>query len=220
MLQKQGLRPIHLHYGFLITGEFVSAPQLAVGAKIHRRDEPWNVIVLVRKPLVRNLSAFFHSLRNHYHKDILDVPLLLSNFEFSYDHNNPQTWFDFDFKQVYRFNLLEQAFDPEKGWARYQEGPYRFLVIRTEDLDRVGREAFQDFLGIAQPQITHTNKTNSQWYAAVKKRLKVSEGLFNHLISLPYARHFYTEEELLEDSRYVVLPEKNPYETVDKRPLS
>lgn len=220
MLQTvYGVKAHHLHYGFWPEGEYSAGAQLKLGAKIHRLDDRWRIITLVRKPLWRNLSAFFHALRRYYGKDYYDFESLRGSFIFNYNHQNPQDWFDYDWYPMYQWSLLDEPFNTEDGWQIYNPRPgLSVLVLRTEDLSAVAPQAFKAFMDLDDVSVDIVNFTRTPWYARMRKELHVPSSLIEYVNALPYAQHFYTPEELEEDFRCATTDE-DPWENIDRRPV-
>ncbi|MCA9563472.1 MAG: hypothetical protein KC561_08280, partial [Myxococcales bacterium] len=120
---------------------------------------PIYVISMVREPVGRNLSAFFQNVlrsREAADVDASSVERLRSTFLESYSHDVPVTWFDREFRPVIGVDVYDYEFDREAGFARFDSGPYRILLMR-HDLgpdevrahleDLLGREDFE--LGVA-----------------------------------------------------------------------
>lgn len=89
MLAKANINAAHLHYGMYSEGEYSTAKQLKFGAGVYKNDDNWRIITLVRKPIWRNLSAYFHNLKKYYALDYYKFGPIKNNFLYSYNHATP-----------------------------------------------------------------------------------------------------------------------------------
>jgi hypothetical protein len=160
-----------------------------------------DVITLVREPVGRNVSAFF---QNHISglEDATDeeVDGFCRRFIEGYRHTQPLTWFQREFDGVYGLTMDTLLFDPSIGWAAYDAGRFRVLLLRCESSDEVKRSAISRFLGTDDLDWVRRNETSKKRhgrvYAKFQARLRVPVSILDRLYGSTYARHFYTAEEI------------------------
>jgi putative capsular polysaccharide synthesis protein len=177
-----------------------------------RPGERWSVVTLVRDPVARNISDYFHKLAElnparvaGEASDELVAELgreFLERFE---DHEVPLTWFDSELKSVFGLDVYDAPFPVAKGYGLYANDNAAVLVVRAEDLDRVAADAFREFLGIEKLTLSAANLAQQKPYARLYRRFIEQVELPSEYLSRMYesrfARHFYAEEELAAFSR-------------------
>lgn len=177
-LKEAGYEAIHVHS--------LMEPKLLQDVKAKERvdylrskKKPLKVIVLIRKPARRNLSAFFNSRA----AGILDSP----HFE-DFPHEIPLVFFDNEIKAYWGIDVYREPFDKQRGWQIYDD---KMLVIRQEDLMRVWKDAFNEFTGNRAPTLHQLNVTtlkNAEYPNFCKT---VDPEYVARLHDSKYYRHFY-----------------------------
>jgi len=175
----------------------------------HSNGRRWNVVTLVREPIARNISAFFHTLDawypefNHQHGDINEsVPFaeLTSVFLEEFPHELPLTWFDSEMKCAFGVDVFSSEFPKQKGYDIYQGERVNLLVIRLEDIAKCGQQAFSEFLDIEQFTLVNANVGSEKAYGTAYQKFLESIVLpysyIERMYASKYARHFYSEEEI------------------------
>ena len=171
-------------------------------------DEPWDVITLVREPVAQDVSVFFQVGERRGFMRIDDDGALIEpgsidelheRFATWRDHEDDARWFDEDLLPSLGIDVYATPFDHAAGFARIDGERARLLLLRNEDLHRVGSRAIGDFLGIEPPELVAANvgaeKRYADVYAAFRSR-GVPASLVNTLHATKLARHFYTPDEL------------------------
>ncbi len=173
-------------------------------------SQKWNIISLVRDPVALRVSTMFQildeyipdwpELRKENKLSIADLQqLLLTSKEF-----NPirlSEWFDKQVKNVFGFDVFATPFDIDRGYKIYQPETSRFsfMIVRLEDLDRIGPQAFNKFLKIRRFQIINQNIGEQKPYSKLYKEFKSVPLPVEYLdiaYNTPYAQHFYTAQEI------------------------
>jgi hypothetical protein len=169
---------------------------------------PWDVITLVREPMAQDLSVFFQvaERRGFIRFDAggnlvepASVPALHERFLDWRDHEDDARWFDEDFEPSLGIDVYAAPFDPARGFARLDGERARVLLLRNEDLRRVGPAALGDFLGIDPPALVTANVGDDKRYAAIYRAVRslgMPAELVDRLHATKLAQHFYTAEEL------------------------
>ena len=173
-------------------------------------EAPWDVITLVREPVAQDVSVFFQvgERRGFFaldeHGRLHDPPTvegLVERFRTWRDHADDARWFDEDFEPSLGIDVYGEPFDHEAGYATYVGGRARVLLLRNEDLRRVGSTALAEFLGIAPPPLVDANVGDEKRYAAVYAEFRqrgVDAPLVDLLHGTKLAQHFYTTAERAE----------------------
>ncbi len=175
--------------------------------KLHRGQ--WRIITLVREPLGRNVSAFFHTLdlfcpeavglRNETATDAV-LEQIKDAFLRRFPHEIPLTWLDEELKACCGIDVYSEPFHTEKGYQRYESNNIQALLIRLEDLDRCGPQALSDFLDIDSVALVKANVGGEKAYARLYRqfvgRVRFPVDFVNRIYDSRYARHFYTESEI------------------------
>ena len=168
----------------------------------------WKIISLVREPVARNVSQFFHSLdefipdwEKRYATGNISMEDLQRTFlNIESIHVTPEYWFDTQLKPIFEIDVFANPFAIENGYKTYWSKPNTpLLVIRMEDLDRCAGDAMREFLALEQFEIIKTNMGYSKPYADLYRNFKTLPlpcEYVKKIYSSRYARHFYTKQEI------------------------
>jgi len=165
----------------------------------------WNVISLVRDPVARQVSDFFHHLdRNvpdwdrRWREGSLTIEQVLENFLVIEDPT--RHWFEGEILSVLGIDIYDSAFPTEAGYCIYSRLPkVSLLVIRLEDMNRVVDEAIEQFLGIKGFKLHSFNMGSESNYGEIYKAFKAKPlpaWYLEKAYSGRMARHFYSIAEL------------------------
>ena len=182
--------------------QFVKARALA--ERIARSDRRWTVVSVVRDPVERNVSAFFEVI-TEFVPDALeretDVAELTDVFLHRFEHSAPITWFPSQMEPVFGIDVHAVPFDVTRGWSTYESARARLLVLRQEDLSRVGAAAVGEFLGVGDFALVDANVGDDKRYADLYRRFKAEVVLpgeyLDRMYDSDYARCFYTPAEIV-----------------------
>lgn len=172
----------------------------------------WLIITLMRDPVARLVSSFFHNAWTHY-QEIFDargkvdpdraLAALQGVFEGQGRENLGYNWFEHEFKSALGLDLRSEPLDSGQGWFILEKGNLRVLALRLEDLEQVFHEAAGRLLGRNAPLDAPFVRTNLARerdyypeYLQVRERLKLPEKILDALYSDPYVRHFYALDEI------------------------
>jgi len=138
------------------------------------------VITLVRQPMRRNISMFFHDLDAYLyaaHTNCLNsrnAPLptrlqsksiLLDVFDCEFDHNYALNWFDIEFLPMTGIDVYKHPFDTEQGYGLITEHQLEILCLRTDKLsDNV--DVLSEFIG-KEVELFSANKADEKWYGEI-----------------------------------------------------
>jgi hypothetical protein len=165
-----------------------------------------DVVSPIREPIARNVSSYFYSLPAAELDRLLgaEAPatsrLLLERFLADFDHERSLTWLDRELTDQLGFDL-GGLFDVRAGFSVY-EGPAgrRLLIVRQEDLNRSGPLALRRFLRVDVDSIRTANDGSSSTYGDLYRQflqtVALPDSYIERMYRSPYARHYYSDEEL------------------------
>jgi hypothetical protein len=178
----------------------------------------WKVVTLTREPVGRNVATFFenlevtpleperrYSIKSDYYgfEIVLDVENMDGLAELFFErlnHDTPLTFFDHEIKSVFGIDVFASEFLTSKGYQIYRNERTDVLLIRLENLNERAREAFREFLGIADFALINTNVGSDKEYASLYNRFKDSivlpQSYVDRMYMSKYVRHFYSAEEI------------------------
>ncbi len=185
--------------------EFMAAELLHRSSALPR---PWRVVSLVRDPMARIVSAFFkHFDLNHPElgTDFLQTRNVQSLIELFLGPEDPECdfalrWFDHEVRDVLDIDVFATPFPRPKGFQTYSSRAADLLLLRLEDLNRVGADALGAFFETEPIALEHQNRSRDAGYgatfAAFKAALRVPPAYLDAVYSSALATHFYTEDEI------------------------
>lgn len=172
----------------------------------------WKIVSLVRDPVARNISTFFQTLRlEHsigYHEDPEGlVPERLNELfrvflEDVENHDYPLKWFDAELNANFGVDVYAKEFIPHEGYQIYKDNAERVhvLVMRLEDLDRIGHIALSEFVGNNKIILCRKNvgatKAYKKSYQHFLDEIKLPISYVEEMYSSRYMKHFYAEQEI------------------------
>jgi hypothetical protein len=167
-------------------------------------DKRWSAISMVRDPVSRHISDYFHNINRHlpgwrrrwHHRD-LTVDEVLQNFLSVEDH--APLWFDTEIKSVLGIDVFSTPFPHQAGYSLYSHAPKTTLmVMRLEDMDRVAEEAIEQLLGIRRFKLYSFNSGSETDYSDLYKEFKMRPlpaWYIEKAYSSRFAQHFYAKAE-------------------------
>ena len=185
----------------LVEGRYI---QRLMTADPHLR---WPVVTLVRDPVACNVSRFFQTLPA-YHPELRVeewategwVDAVVDRFLTEHNHRVTLDWLDKELKPALRLDVYATPFDCKRGYETYTSEVADLLLLRLEDLDRVGGPALAEFLGLRHVALSAANtsavKPYAQAYNAFRTTLARHTAYFDEMYGSPFARHFYSDTEL------------------------
>ncbi len=172
-----------------------------------RPNQKWNIICLVRAPLPRGISAFFHNMGATfpgYHErraqNDLTARELVEYFVNHYFDNIPNEWFDRELRALFGIDVFATEFPKSRGYSFYENERCRVLLMRLEDLERCAAPALYEFLKIPNFELLKANTGEQKEYGELYREflaiLRVTPEWLTPWHESRYAKHFYTPEEL------------------------
>jgi hypothetical protein len=167
---------------------------------------PVNVITLVREPIAANISMFFQMFPQYVGvpqpRSSHTIEQLGQIFLERYVHSRPLTWFDAELKPTLGIDVFAHDFPRDLGYERYENGPVRLLVLKSEIDDAAKQRAIAEFLGLDGFEMIRSNitarKQEANLYDRFKRETRFSRAFLSRMYDSKYARHFYARRELEE----------------------
>jgi hypothetical protein len=172
-------------------------------------EQAWNVLTLVRDPVAQRVSALFQLIHEYipdWQERLKQGQLTLLDLEnmlFERDEFEIQrldNWFDEQMKPVWGVDVYQLPFDCDLGYHIYRPNPkVNLMIIRLEDLDKVAKQAFSEFIGIQNFSVVHTNTSEEKPYRELYhqfKSLPLPPQYVEAAYETRYAQHFYSSKEL------------------------
>ncbi len=223
-------RPFHIHYltdAGLNQIEKGNRRQFAVRGRIarhyldslyarrllQRQTGDLKIITLLRDPVARSISAFFHFMEYTFPEFEMErkleelstealVEALMPYFwkRFQWDRHRPRDWFTQELQGVLGFDVLAHPYPRERDYAVLRQPGLEVLVIKLEHLTRCAEPALREFLGLPEVPLHNTNEaTGRSYYAAYQafqNAVKIPADLLDETYGSPYVRHFYSDAEI------------------------
>jgi len=164
------------------------------------------VISMVREPVGRNVSAFFHDMARTlsatgegYSQAIVDEFLMVWD-----GHDVPLAWHSEVFQPETGIDVYAKTFNRRRGWSIYEGGGRRILVIRTEDMDARLLEAMAALLEQALPltEVEHRAQDLERphgvgdLYREFMEKAVMPGAYLDRVYGSKYAKHFYYAKEI------------------------
>ena len=112
------------------------------------------------------------------------------------------SWFDYELKHFWDIDVFEHNFDKERGCQIIDSKYAEIMLIKLEKLSYCMKEIF-DFIGgsyfYIQEANTGSDKMYKFLYDSIRNKITLPKDYVNYYINNSYAKHFYAEEELLND---------------------
>ena len=184
--------------------QYVDDLGVALYETVVRPGVPAKVVVLVREPIGRNFSAYFHILDVLWRRadaySALTAEQIAAGFLDKGRHRVPLDWFDEEFRPVFGVDVFADPFPQERGFARFRAGPHDVLVLRADLDDEQKARCLADWLGRERFEIVRMNEADqkhyAERYAGAKRQLRLPDAYLNEMLDSRYARHFFTPGEL------------------------
>lgn len=176
--------------------------------EIERGTAPrYHLISLVRAPVPRNLSTYFHNIDSYFpdflqriEAQTLSFPALADYFVNDFPEQTPERWFQRQVREVFGLDVYAEPFPRTRGYQIYENDRARLLVLRLEDLNRVVGTAMREFLNIPAFTLVPANAGESKTYGGLYKEflaaLRLPDEYIARTHSTQYATHFYSAQEL------------------------
>ena len=167
----------------------------------------WHIITLVRDPIARNVSRFFHSIeevipdiRRQFDSGTISCDEFLVAFLEKWERHSAAGWFDLQFKPVFDIDVYSRDFPMSQGFDIIQQGRFSVLLLRLEDLDARAGQALNKFLGIPDLKLKRENTSNEKWYKNIYRefvsKVVLPDEYLDEMYNSKFSQHFYSTEEI------------------------
>ena len=190
-----------------------SLEKLAIDKQLRRQidekpNQRWNVISLTREPVARTISTVFEMLdvifpgwKAKYEAGEWDLYEMQDTIVKRYVSGPGRgDWYDTQMKPVFDVDVYAQPFPHQQGYEIYQgKNHSRLLLLRLEDLNRVGQKVFSDFLNLKDFELVRANVGEQKEYSDLYrdfKKIPLPAAYLEKMYSSRYARQFYTDAEI------------------------
>ncbi len=173
------------------------------------------IISLVREPIGRNISSFFHNFKRstgvEFEDHTFSMEELKDIFLSDFPHHVPLEWFDEHIKEHFDIDVYEYPF-PSLGHITMKKGNIELLLMKHDLKDSIKEEVIKEFMSLGEFAISNENvgaeKNYSDTYKQFKK-LSLPNWYFEQMQTSKYMRHFYSEEEIEKIKRKWKFSDKN-----------
>jgi hypothetical protein len=175
---------------------------------VFKRRKFTKIITLVRDPIERNISMFFHDIDAYLfaaHTNCMrtrqaplmtrsqSTKLLTDVFNHDFDHHYPLTWFDREFLKTTGIDIFATPFDKSLGYSQVSTEKYQILCVDTKRL-KSHTDKISSLIG-RQVELTYQNQTSNKWYADVYHQFVLNYVTPEHILSdiqkSRYYQHFF-----------------------------
>ncbi|MGH7443871.1 MAG: putative capsular polysaccharide synthesis family protein [Longimicrobiales bacterium] len=179
---------------------------LALHDEIIRRHIPVRIVTLVREPIARNVSAYFHILEVLWQRSdaysALSTEELTRGFLERGRHIVPLEWFDQEFRPVTDLDVYSTPFPAAAGCLRLRAGPHDVLVLRADLDDAAKAQRLAEWLGLEDFELMRMNEAGRKHYAgtyaAAIRQMRLPPSYVDEMLESRYARHFFSAAELMQ----------------------
>jgi hypothetical protein len=183
-------------------------PELTTIPKIIKKNLLSSVtnrfVTLVRDPIARNISAFFHNLHiltsMPNSNEILDVKELIDVFLTQYSHEIPLNWFDNELKTVLGIDIYQYPFPKNIGYLEINFKNIHLLIMKVEISDEVKVNALSNFLGGSPIKFRSSNIAEDKYYNDIYKlfqaNIKLPTDYIDTMLNSKFTNYFYTDKEI------------------------
>lgn len=193
--------------GFPVRAHYFHAD--AVARRVVDKGRPFKLITLVREPVGRSVSNFFHNFERFVgmplaasHHSARELTEILLTHEKQLDEGR---WFQREFEPALGVDVYEHPFPHSEGVQVLPSGRGEILVLRLETPDAVKERAIAAFLGEADFALASANVGDAKEYGAAYQRFRSNAVLpgdfLERKLSTVYATHFYSDDEREEIRR-------------------
>jgi hypothetical protein len=223
-LKKNGLRIFTngTFYGKFVSGYVLPGDKDKYGDELNRLKQlRLKIIVGVREPISRDISAFFQTYTEDnkvargdwlfetgdfqemfkiFMKHILRDDICKTIDMYVGTWRNEFMWLKTDFYKLFDIDVYEYPFNREKGYQIIQKGNKDIFIYKMEYLDLLSDEIYRFATDKNEGTLLCENNGSVKWYNLAYKKFKQDVVLDKEYVDYyykdnPMMDHFYTEEE-------------------------
>ncbi|WP_199611274.1 putative capsular polysaccharide synthesis family protein [Flocculibacter collagenilyticus] len=179
---------------------------------LFKRRRQTKIISLVREPLSRNISMFFHDIDAYIFSAYTNClgggrqlstreqssNFLVEVFSSEFNHEYPVKWFDEELKATTGIDIYDYSFDINKGYALIQSGKFSLLLLRSDKLTQ-NIAIIESFVG-REIKLGAKNLARDKWYWEAYQQFidnyKLSESMSKLLYDNRFMKHFFSKDEI------------------------
>jgi len=196
----------HTHTIMCEEGEFGKpSPEFNLSMELHKQENPWKIISLVREPIARGLSAFFWQIKKYYSGNTQTYRAeMLKAFIEKYPQEHTIRWFDKELIPFLDYDLYTTVpFDKEKGYMLYTTPLADLLILQTEMLNVKSKDALEEFFQRSlNHDVVEEGKSMGKPYGGAfqtfHEKVVFPKPFVDQLYSDKYVTHFYSERMIEE----------------------
>jgi hypothetical protein len=177
---------------------------------LRQKSRNLKIISLVREPIARNISSFFHNIDTFipdcaalYERHEITIAEIMRVFlQRFHEHTFPLTWFDDEMKKVFGIDVFaaDVCISMDRRVFAYRQGDLNLLIMKTEDLDNVAPKALEEFLQIKGFRLKLSNlskeKNYNRAYGDFIRSVKLPKEYVTTTYASKYMTYFYTPQEI------------------------
>ncbi len=198
-----GAREIYIEKGYTVP-EVLFTNYLNIYHSLIRSTRKLKIISMVREPISRNVSGFFHNLDTILKKEcayLTEINRLKDAFLKNYTHTGPITWFEDEFNPVLGIDIYRHPFNVEKKYSRISTPRFDILVFRCDLADSVKERVIGELLGnpdfeLLPGQNLAGGKEYSAVYHEFLRSVRFPGNFLDMMLNNKYTRHFFSDAEI------------------------
>lgn len=178
--------------------------QSAAVLKAATVKNPAFIITMVRTPIERNISSYFHN------KEFMDVTPenveeMTRHFVKTYPHHVATDWLDENLKKVIGLDVYAEPFEKKRGFRIYDRGRHKVLLLRSDLTREAQGAAVSGFVG-RPVTVRNVNVGAEKSYANDYRRfldqIAFSKDYVEQMLESRYAKHFWPRTKIEELRRF------------------
>ena len=205
-LHKKGIIAQHVHClsNDTLKSEFPTKNNDIV-YNLKNNKKKYNVIVFVRDPMARNLSAFFQRIRKWTSKkpEHMSAREIQKDFIKNYDITLSDQWFKRELFTFFDLDIYKYKFPKEDGYRIYNSGKHKILIMKLEFAKYKLAKALKEFLNISDILMEKkgaymdrkVGKDFIKKYQDIKS-MSFPDSFVEKNYNLNYSKHFYSKKEI------------------------
>lgn len=174
--------------------------------RLLKRKKKLKMITLVREPLGRHVSHYFHNFHHHVGTEFRHSNHSIAELGEIFLHDpqfqQPPVWFDEHLKAEFGLDIFAFPFPKKQGYTIIQHENIELLAVKLELADEIKIDAISEFLDIRPFPMARTNIANKKGYAdtykSFRKTFPFPKSFLDSMYNSRYARHFYMEKEIID----------------------
>jgi len=158
------------------------------------------VIVGIRNPITRNISAYFQGVKGNpdFYSEFNTLDYKSDYFMVT-NHGASIFWVEHEFEKNIGVDLYAYPNHKERGYIMISSGKYDIFVYKLECLNKL-EQPLTVFLKDNDFKLKYNNVTEivieKGHYSEFKKSIKFPKDYLNYILNSKYCKHFYTQEEI------------------------